>query len=82
MADITNYKTLQAYVDATLAEDGSSRKRKLEQTIAAEGRALATPSKPRKKKAVPAEEPRSLATAIGRESRAVKKKQTSQKGPR
>ena len=60
MADITNYKTLQAYVDATLAEDGSSKKESLPSTPAtpATRSTRSTPSKPRKKKQTSQKGPR------------------------
>ena len=69
MADITNYKTLQAYVDATLAEDGSSKKKSTPM-------ARSTPSSP--------STPMAGSTPMARStpSKPRKKKQTSQKGPR
>ena len=44
MVKLTDYGTLQAYVDATLATDGAP-KRSLESTIAAEDRAVARAEK-------------------------------------
>jgi len=78
MADITNYKTLQAYVDATLAEDGRSKKKSTPM-------ARSTPSSPSTPMA--GSSPSTPATPMARKTRSTpskprKKKQTSQKGPR
>jgi len=63
MADITNYKTLQAYVDATLAEDGRSKKKSTPMAPMARSTPStpdtpATPLKPRKKKQTSQKGPR------------------------
>ena len=75
MADITNYKTLQAYVDATLAEDGSSKKKSTPM-------ARSTPSSPSTPMAGSTPMARSTPMAGSTPSKPRKKKQTSQKGPR
>jgi len=75
MADITNYKTLQAYVDATLAEDGRSKKKSTPM-------ARSTPSSPSTPMAGSTPMARSTPMAGSTPSKPRKKKQTSQKGPR